>query len=86
VCVHFCFFEEGGGGKGGRNGGKSCCHAIRVRSLLVLVLFSKHACLPTFLSSPPPGSLRQKMDGPYDSRVLPILVTVVLMSFLGMVW
>jgi hypothetical protein len=26
------------------------------------------------------------MDGPYDSRVLPVVLTVVMMSFLSAVW
>lgn len=29
---------------------------------------------------------RAKMDGPYDSRVLPVVLTVVMMSFLSAVW
>lgn len=30
--------------------------------------------------------LQQKLDGPYDSRTLPIVLTVVLMTFLLLVW
>jgi predicted permease len=29
---------------------------------------------------------RQKLDGPYDSRVLPVVLTIVLMTFLTIVW
>ena len=28
----------------------------------------------------------QKLDGPYDNRVLPVVLTVVLMTFLTIVW
>lgn len=30
--------------------------------------------------------LQRKQDGPYDSRVLPVTLTVVLMTFLSLVW
>lgn len=39
------------------------------------------ARLPT-----PPAGCSQKLDGPYDNRVLPVVVTVVLMTFLTIVW
>jgi hypothetical protein len=29
---------------------------------------------------------RQKLDGPYDNRVLPVVLTIVLMTFLTVVW
>jgi hypothetical protein len=28
----------------------------------------------------------QKLDGPYDNRVLPVVITAVLMTFLSIVW
>jgi hypothetical protein len=28
----------------------------------------------------------QKLDGPYDNRVLPVVITIVLMTFLTVVW
>lgn len=30
--------------------------------------------------------LQQKLDGPYDSRALPVILTIVLMAFLFIVW
>lgn len=27
-----------------------------------------------------------KMDGPYDSRILPVVLTVIMMTFLTVVW
>ena len=28
----------------------------------------------------------RKLDGPYDSRVLPVVLTVIMMTFLTIVW
>ena len=33
-----------------------------------------------------PRCCSQKLDGPYDNRVLPVVVTGVLMTFLTVVW
>ena len=33
-----------------------------------------------------PPTCSQKLDGPYDNRVLPVIITVVLMTFLTVVW
>ena len=45
---------------------------------------------PHPLSSHPPThpspACSQKLDGPYDNRVLPVVVTCVLMTFLTVVW
>lgn len=38
------------------------------------------------LSVVPSPSCRQKLDGPYDNRVLPVVLTIVLMAFLSVVW
>ena len=36
------------------------------------------------LAATPPRSA--KLDGPYDNRLLPVVLTVVLMTFLTTVW
>lgn len=44
---------------------------------------------PSFLRLPCPTFLRccsQKLDGPYDDRVLPVVLTCVMMTFLTVVW
>lgn len=33
-----------------------------------------------------PAARSQKLDGPYDNRVLPVVITCVLMTFLTVVW
>jgi hypothetical protein len=38
------------------------------------------------LSATPCPRCSQKLDGPYDSRVLPVILTVVLMTFLSIVF
>lgn len=40
--------------------------------------------LPPCLPARPVRS--QKLDGPYDNRVLPVVITCVLMTFLTTVW
>ena len=46
-------------------------------------------CSPTLPTALPHCCRRcrsQKLDGPYDNRVLPVVVTGVLMTFLTVVW
>lgn len=49
---------------------------------------AQHASVPVHTASFPClcSTRRAKMDGPYDSRYLPILLTVVMMLAMGVVF
>lgn len=47
----------------------------------------QRAVRPSLRPPPPlPETCSQKLDGPYDNRVLPVVLTCVLMTFLTVVW
>ncbi|GAB4819712.1 hypothetical protein N2152v2_006758 [Parachlorella kessleri] len=62
--------------------------AITVRVLaLVMLLISVFMAVYAAVNFKRRGDmLLQKLDGPYDNRVLPVILTVVLMTFLSIVF
>ena len=60
--------------------------AIRVLALLMMGVSIGMALYAAYNFKRRGDMLQQKLDGPYDSRTLPIVLTVVLMTFLLLVW
>lgn len=59
---------------------------IRVLALLMMLISIGMAIYAALNFRRRSRMLQQKVDGPYDSRVLPVVLTAVLMTFLSIVW
>ncbi|KAL6772252.1 hypothetical protein ACKKBG_A29530 [Auxenochlorella protothecoides x Auxenochlorella symbiontica] len=60
--------------------------AIRLLALLMMAVSIAMALYAAYNFKRRGDMLQRKLDGPYDSRVLPVTLTVVLMTFLTLVW
>jgi uncharacterized membrane protein YidH (DUF202 family) len=60
--------------------------SVRVLALLMMGISIGMACYAAYNFKKRGDMLVNKLDGPYDSRVLPVVLTVVMMLFLVVVW
>lgn len=60
--------------------------AVRVLALVMMAISIAMAVFAAYNFKRRGDMLLQKLDGPYDSRVLPVVLTGVLMTFLFIVW
>lgn len=60
--------------------------SIRVLALAMMAISIGIAIYAAYNFKRRGDMLVQRLDGPYDSRVLPVTITVVLMVFLAVVW
>lgn len=60
--------------------------SVRVLALLMMGISIGMAVYAAYNFKKRGDMLTNKMDGPYDNRVLPVLLTIVMMVFLTVVW
>eukprot|EP00890_Picochlorum_soloecismus_P000314 jgi/Picsp_1/1283/NSC_04764-R1_vacuolar transport chaperone-like protein len=60
--------------------------AVRVLALLMMGISIVMAVYAAYNFKRRGDMLVQKLDGPYDNRLLPVMLTVVMMTFLTVVW
>jgi hypothetical protein len=60
--------------------------AVRILALIMMAISIGMASYGAYNFKKRGDMLVQKLDGPYDSRVLPVVLTIVLMTFLTVVW
>lgn len=60
--------------------------AVRVLALAMMAISIGMAIYAAINFKRRGDMLQQKLDGPYDNRTLPIVLTMVLMTFLSVVW
>eukprot|EP00887_Chlorella_sp_A99_P007157 scaffold2.g7157.t1 len=59
---------------------------VRVLALIMMLISIGMAIFAALNFKKRSDMLTQKMDGPYDNRVLPVVLTVIMMTFLTVVW
>ena len=60
--------------------------SVRILALLMMGISIGMAVYAAYNFKKRGDMLTNKMDGPYDNRVLPVLLTIVMMVFLTVVW
>jgi uncharacterized membrane protein YidH (DUF202 family) len=60
--------------------------SVRILALLMMGISIAMAVYAAYNFKKRGDMLTQKMDGPYDNRVLPVVLTIVMMVFLTVVW
>lgn len=60
--------------------------SVRILALLMMGISIGMAVYAAYNFKKRGDMLTNKMDGPYDNRVLPVLLTIVMMVFLFVVW
>lgn len=60
--------------------------SVRILALLMMGISIGMAIYAAYNFKKRGDMLTNKMDGPYDNRVLPVLLTIVMMVFLTVVW
>jgi len=60
--------------------------AVRVLALVMMAISIGMAIYAAYNFKRRGDMLVNKLDGPYDNRVLPVVITMVMMTFLSVVW
>jgi hypothetical protein len=59
---------------------------VRILALIMMAISIAMAIFAAYNFKRRGDMLVQRLDGPYDNRMLPIVLTAVLMTFLAVVW